>query len=125
MLVLTRKKNEKICIGKDITVRVVRVNKSRVSMAIVAPGEVRVRRGELPAFDEPRPPDRTLKTVVLTRKLDEKIHIGDFVVITVTDFRGDRVRLGIDAPQEVPVWRDEVAPAERLRSDGEETRASV
>jgi carbon storage regulator len=47
--------------------------------------------------------------LVLSRKRDERILIGDNVVITVVDVRGDKVRLGIDAPKEVPVHREEVA----------------
>ena len=49
--------------------------------------------------------------LVLTRHRDESIMIGDDVVITVVDIRGDKVRLGIDAPQEIPVHRQEVYDA--------------
>lgn len=49
--------------------------------------------------------------LVLSRKRDERILIGDNIVITVVDVRGDKVRLGIDAPKEVPVHREEVAQA--------------
>ena len=49
--------------------------------------------------------------LVLSRKRDERIVIGDNIVITVVDVRGDKVRLGIDAPPEVPVHRQEVLDA--------------
>jgi carbon storage regulator len=49
--------------------------------------------------------------LVLSRHRDESIVIGDDVVITVVDIRGDKVRLGIQAPQEVPVHRQEVYEA--------------
>jgi carbon storage regulator len=47
--------------------------------------------------------------LVLSRKRDERILIADNIVITVVDIRGDKVRLGIEAPKEVPVHREEVA----------------
>lgn len=46
--------------------------------------------------------------LVLSRQLDESIMIGDDVVITVVDIRGDKVRLGIAAPTQIPVHRQEV-----------------
>jgi carbon storage regulator len=49
--------------------------------------------------------------LVLSRQRDESIMIGDKVVITIVDIRGDKVRLGIEAPQEVPVHRQEVYEA--------------
>lgn len=49
--------------------------------------------------------------LVLSRRRDESIIIGDNIVITVVDIRGDKVRLGIDAPKEVPVYRREVYEA--------------
>ncbi len=49
--------------------------------------------------------------LVLSRHRDESIMIGDDVVITIVDIRGDKVRLGIDAPQEIPVHRQEVYEA--------------
>ena len=51
--------------------------------------------------------------LVLSRKRDERIVIGDNIVITVVEVRGDKVRLGIDAPSEVPVHRQEVLDAMR------------
>lgn len=49
--------------------------------------------------------------LVLSRQRDESIVIGDNVVVTIVDVRGDRVRLGIDAPREVSVHRREVYEA--------------
>jgi carbon storage regulator len=47
--------------------------------------------------------------LVLTRKYQEKIHIGDNITITVLRTKGKAVRLGIEAPPEVPVIRGELA----------------
>lgn len=49
--------------------------------------------------------------LVLSRKRDEKIVIADNIVITVIEIRGDKVRLGIQAPPEIPVHRQEVYDA--------------
>ena len=49
--------------------------------------------------------------LVLSRQRDESIIIGDKVVITIVDIRGDKVRLGIEAPEEIPVHRQEVFEA--------------
>ena len=46
--------------------------------------------------------------LVLSRKRDESIMIGDDVEITVIDIRGDKVRIGIKAPRKVQVHRKEV-----------------
>ena len=49
--------------------------------------------------------------LVLSRQRDESIIIGDNIVITIVDIRGDKVRLGIQAPVEIPVHRREVYEA--------------
>jgi carbon storage regulator len=49
--------------------------------------------------------------LVLSRQRDESIIIGDNVVITVVDVRGDKVKLGIEAPKEITVHRREVYEA--------------
>ena len=49
--------------------------------------------------------------LVLSRQRDESIFIGDNIKITVVDIRGDKVRLGINAPVEIPVHRQEVYEA--------------
>ena len=55
--------------------------------------------------------------LVLSRQRDESIMIGDNIEITIVDIRGDKVRLGINAPNTVPVHRKEVYQAiQRERS---------
>ncbi len=49
--------------------------------------------------------------LVLSRKLDEQIVIAENIVITVVEIRGDKIRLGIEAPKHVPVHRKEVYEA--------------
>ncbi|MEO8496845.1 MAG: carbon storage regulator CsrA [Planctomycetota bacterium] len=46
--------------------------------------------------------------LVLSRKKNEQIVIGDGIVITIVDVRGDKVRIGIEAPAHIPVHRHEV-----------------
>jgi carbon storage regulator len=55
MLVLTRKPNQTIVIGKDITIKVVRVGSGQVRIGVVAPDHQRIVRGEL--LDEVKPED--------------------------------------------------------------------
>lgn len=54
---------------------------------------------------------KELKMLVLSRQKDESIMIGDDVKITIVDVRGDKVRLGIEAPKNIPVHRKEVYEA--------------
>ncbi len=49
--------------------------------------------------------------LVLSRKKNESIVISNDIVITVVEIRGDKVRLGIEAPKDVPVHRQEVYEA--------------
>lgn len=53
--------------------------------------------------------------LVLSRKKNEKIVIDEHIVVTIVEVRGDRVRLGIEAPRSVPVVREEVL-AENLKN---------
>lgn len=46
--------------------------------------------------------------LVLTRRINERIVIGENIVVTVLEVHGDQVRLGIDAPREIKVFREEV-----------------
>jgi carbon storage regulator len=69
--------------------------------------------------------------LVLSRKKNESIVIDDTIIVTVVEIRGDKVRLGIQAPTEIPVHRQEVYEAiqrENMRAAGidpEETPPAV
>lgn len=52
--------------------------------------------------------------LVLSRRLGEKIHIGDDVVITIVDIDRGRIRIGIEAPKETPIYREELLSTKRL-----------
>lgn len=54
--------------------------------------------------------------LVLNRRLDESLVIRDDIVVTVVEIRGDKVRLGIDAPKDVTIVREELL----LRDEGGE-----
>lgn len=61
--------------------------------------------------------------LVLSRQRDESIMIGDEVEITIVDVRGDKVRLGITAPKNIPVHRREIYDAIQ-KEKGDETDAA-
>jgi carbon storage regulator len=46
--------------------------------------------------------------LVLTRRRGETVHIGTEISVTVLAVDGNRIRIGIDAPREIPVWREEL-----------------
>ena len=49
--------------------------------------------------------------LILSRKIDEKIKIGDDITITLIDVHGDQVKIGVEAPKNVKVFRQEVFDA--------------
>lgn len=57
--------------------------------------------------------------LVLSRKKNESIVVNDAIVITVVEIRGDKVRLGIEAPREVPIHRSEVYAAIQANGQAE------
>ena len=64
---------------------------------------------------------RSTGMLVLSRKKDESIRIGDDVVVTIIEIRGDKVRVAIDAPRDIPVHRQEVYEAIRAESEARDS----
>jgi carbon storage regulator len=60
--------------------------------------------------------NRETAMLVLSRKLGEKIVIGDNIVITVVKIDRNQIRIGIEAPHDVPVYREEIAPQRAVKS---------
>lgn len=56
--------------------------------------------------------------LVLSRKQSQRIRLGDSIVITVVRVAGDKVRLGIEAPRDMLVLRDELEPHEVAAEGG-------
>jgi carbon storage regulator len=56
--------------------------------------------------------------LVLTRKVGERVLIADDIVIQVLEVKGRRIRLGIEAPPEVTVWREELSEPAEPASNG-------
>lgn len=63
--------------------------------------------------------------LVLSRQRDETIMIGDDIEVTVVDIRGDKVRLGINAPKEISVHRKEVYDARKKEQNKPLATAAV
>ena len=63
--------------------------------------------------------------LVLSRKKNESIVINDDITIVVVEIRGDKVRLGVEAPKEVPVHRREVYDAIRRGEEAEGGRSAA
>lgn len=115
MLVLNRQRDEEIYIDDDkIKVSVADIRGDRTRIGINAP-EYPVHRREI--YDammsgsgnvESLAKKGTGGKLVLTRQIDESIMIGDNVEIFIVNIRGEKVRLGINAPPQMSVHRKEV-----------------
>ena len=63
--------------------------------------------------------------LVLSRKKNESIVIDDDITIVVVEIRGDKVRLGVEAPKEVPVHRREVYDAIKRNEQSQEQQPAA
>ena len=63
--------------------------------------------------------------LVLSRKLGEKIYIGENVCITVVDIDRGKIRLGIEAPRDVPIYRQELLPSKGGEATQEDTTSAI
>ena len=64
--------------------------------------------------------------LVLSRKLGEKIYIGDNICITVVDIDRGKIRLGIEAPRDVPIYRQELLPLHQQKAiEGQQNLPAV
>lgn len=61
--------------------------------------------------------------LILTRRVGETVMIGDNVAVTVLGVKGNQVRIGIKAPKDTPVHREEIF--ERIRRENEESLPQV
>ena len=61
--------------------------------------------------------------LILTRRVGEKLIIGDDVIVTILSLKGNQIRVGIDAPREVKVHRQEVF--DRIQKEKEREKLSV
>ena len=63
--------------------------------------------------------------LILSRRVDEKVIIGDDIKISIIEIRGDQVRIGIDAPKKVKVFRQEVYDAIKAENKAASKSATV
>jgi carbon storage regulator len=56
--------------------------------------------------------------LILTRKLGEVIRVGDDVTVRVLEVRGNQVRLGVEAPPDIRIYREEIYRVVRRNDDG-------
>lgn len=125
MLVLSRQRDEQIVIGNTRLV-IVDIRGDKVRIGVCAPTEIAVHRQEVEkailrecaSSSTPAPTPvaypATLAEggmIVLSRKKNESIVLNHEVTVVVVEIRGDKVRLGVEAPKEVPVHRREVYDA--------------
>ena len=61
--------------------------------------------------------------LILSRKINEKVVIGDDITVSIIEVRGDQVRIGIDAPKKVKVFRQEVFDA--IKAENKAASVSV
>lgn len=104
MLVLTRRSHQVILIGDNIEIAPDRIGTSVVKFSVRASGYP-IARGERPAAGDASKDG----VLILARKCGEQILIGDHIVVTLLRICGSCVKVGVTAPPEVRILRDELA----------------
>jgi carbon storage regulator len=72
----------------------------------------------LPRRIEPRKIKRSPKMLILTRRVGETVMIGNEVTVTVLGVKGNQVRIGVNAPKDVAVHREEIYDRIKREEDG-------
>jgi carbon storage regulator len=137
-LVLARRLNQVIVIGPEVELQVVGLKVNAVRLMFTAPLSTPIHRLEVfeasqaarraetsdapAAMDAPSPPKGRGK-LVLTRRVGEKVMIGDEIHVEVAEIRGGTVRLRVIAPREIAVDRQEIRDAIRRGESGRRDRA--
>ncbi len=103
MLVLTRSLHQVILIGDSIEVSLDQIGTRVVRFSIRASGYP-IARGECPAVGNASKDG----VLILARKRGEQIIIGDRITITLLRIVGNRVKVGVTAPQDMRILRDEL-----------------
>jgi len=104
MLVLTRRSHQVILIGDAIEITPDRIGTSVVRFSVRASGYP-IARGECPAAGDASKDG----ILILARKCGEKILIGGQISVTLLKICGNRVKVGVTAPPEIRILRDELA----------------
>ena len=128
MLVLSRTRNKSIMIGDDVEIIAKDIQDDKVGLKITAPDNVpilmkeiwdaiQLNEGQKKEFQDQQETQEPVIGAtdrcapVLFLKKNESIMIGDDVEIMIVRIRGNKVRLGITAPKEIPVHRREIYDA--------------
>ena len=62
--------------------------------------------------------------LVLSRKIHESTLIGETIRVTILEIRGDQVKLGIEAPDDIPIFREEIIKAALRKRDSSDEGAN-
>lgn len=120
MLVLTRKPGEKLRIGEQLLVEIARVETGKVSLVIESPLPLVLMPGDVEVGSTDGTPVR------VSRKLDDSVVAGSGaaqIEVLVVSVKGEQVRLGIRAPREMAVYREELW--QEIKQQNEAASAAV
>ena len=109
MLVLSRKPEQTISIGGDITVALFGIDREGAKIGINAPDDVHILREELVGIeDKPHAHKKSEGSLVLHRKVGEGIAIGENIIVKVLGIGRNHVKIGTEAPLDIRIERGEL-----------------